>query len=424
MIAVSSSGKSFRALAAYLANGRSGKEQERVAWTASRNLPTEDPELAATFMCATAARSDRVETPVYHVALSFDPNDPVDRAAMERVADRVLDRLGLGEHQAIIVAHRDRAHAHLHLLVNRVHPETGKAWERWKDRPLIQEVLREEERSLGLRQVSGTLALRRGEEVQRSLFEETPRPRPDREPRSISGRGRDGDGLRTSAARSRVADLAQAIQAYEARLELERRRYDAEIGASASRARSADLHAAEALTRAAEASFTQSLRAVYREPLAARKVFEGLVANKGQTEAIRTMREEPERLGQLLTSRRPRVLGLGNGNDDTAARTAARSAARRAGEALEARRAAQAVTPEPTAVRREEQRVTANQRALREQVRRAPRKDALERRISGLLERLLPWELSRLKLLVTAPQLAIAQRVRGATQEVALGRED
>ena len=424
MIAVSSSGKSFRVLAAYLANGRSGEEQERVAWTASRNLATEDPELAATFMRATAARSDRVEKPVYHVALSFDPNDSVDRAAMERVAVRVLDRLGLAEHQALIVAHRDRAHAHLHLLVNRVHPETGKAWERWKDRPLIQEVLREEERTLGLRQVSGTLAPRRAEEVQRSLFEEPPRSGPDREPRSISGRARDADGLRTSVPRSRVADLAQAIQAYEARLELERRRYDAEIAASASRARFADLHAAEALTRAAEASFTQSLRAVYREPLAARQVFEGLVANKGQTEAIRTMREEPERVGQLLTSRRARVLGLGNGRDDTQARMAARFTAMRASEALEARRAWQAVAPEPTAVRREEERATANQRAVQDELRRAPRRDALERRIIGLMERLLPWELSRLKLLVTAPQFALAQRVRGATQEVALGRED
>jgi hypothetical protein len=51
-----------------------------------------DPGLAATFMRATAARSDRVEKPVCHVALSFEPGDPVDRAAMERVADRVLER--------------------------------------------------------------------------------------------------------------------------------------------------------------------------------------------------------------------------------------------------------------------------------------------------------------------------------------------
>ncbi len=62
-------------------------------------------ELAATFMRATAARSDRIEKPVYHVVLSFDPGDAVERATMERVANRMLERLGLTEHQAVIVAH-------------------------------------------------------------------------------------------------------------------------------------------------------------------------------------------------------------------------------------------------------------------------------------------------------------------------------
>ena len=141
-IAVSSSGRTFGAIAKYLALGRSGEEAERVGWSTSRNLPTNDPQLAARFMRATAEQNVRVEKPVYHFAISFDPNDPVDRATLERVADRVLDRLGLGEHEAILVAHRDREHAHVHVLVNRVHPITGKAWDRWQDQPVIQQVLR------------------------------------------------------------------------------------------------------------------------------------------------------------------------------------------------------------------------------------------------------------------------------------------
>jgi hypothetical protein len=157
MIAVSSSGMGFRALASYLVHGRTGLEEGRIAWTSARNLPTADPTIAATLMRATAAQNVRVERPVYHFALAFDPHDPVDRAAMERVADRVLARLGLEGHQALIVAHRDRAHPHLHVLVNRVHPETGKAWDRWQDMPTIQRVLREEERALGVREVPGHL---------------------------------------------------------------------------------------------------------------------------------------------------------------------------------------------------------------------------------------------------------------------------
>ena len=80
MIGVSSSNKSFRVLARYLSEGRTGEEQNRVAWVASRNLPTDDPELAARIMRATAGQNVRVKEPVYHLALSFDPGDAVDRA--------------------------------------------------------------------------------------------------------------------------------------------------------------------------------------------------------------------------------------------------------------------------------------------------------------------------------------------------------
>src|SRR4051812_43994377 len=118
MIGMSSSSRSFHALGTYLVAGRSGAERDRVAWSASRNLPTADPELGAKIMRATAAQNARVDKPVYHLALSFDPRDAVDRAAMERVADRVLTALHLEGHQVIIVAHKDRDHPHMHLLVN------------------------------------------------------------------------------------------------------------------------------------------------------------------------------------------------------------------------------------------------------------------------------------------------------------------
>ena len=165
MIATTSSGRRFAALASYLVRGRSGEETERVAWTVGRNLGLDDPELAAVLMQATADENARVEVPVYHVTINFDPNDPVTPAEMQAVADRVLRDLGLAEHQALMVAHQDHAHAHVHLMVNRVHPETGAAWERWQDRPQIERTLRELERDLGLREVAGRLYQLEGQEA-------------------------------------------------------------------------------------------------------------------------------------------------------------------------------------------------------------------------------------------------------------------
>jgi hypothetical protein len=148
-------GKGFLGLARYLEHGEAGEHRDRVAWVESRNLPTDDPETAARLMAAHARESVRTQRPVYHFVISFDPGDPVDRESMRRVADAVLRRLGLEEHQALIVAHNDTAHPHMHLVVNRVHPKTHVAWENSWDWPKIETELRVQEVELGLRRVPG-----------------------------------------------------------------------------------------------------------------------------------------------------------------------------------------------------------------------------------------------------------------------------
>lgn len=157
MIAKTSSGRRFGPLADYLVHGRSGIETDRVAWTASRNLGADEPEVAAALMQATARQSAMVQVPVYHLTISFDHHDQVSPDQMQAIADKVLQDLGLAEYQTLMVSHRDRAHAHLHVMVNRIHPETGVAWERWQDRPIIERSLREQERAFGLREVPGRL---------------------------------------------------------------------------------------------------------------------------------------------------------------------------------------------------------------------------------------------------------------------------
>ena len=53
---------------------------------------------------------------------------------MNRAAEETLKALGLERHQALIVAHRDKDHPHLHVIANRVNPETGKAAKLGNDR--------------------------------------------------------------------------------------------------------------------------------------------------------------------------------------------------------------------------------------------------------------------------------------------------
>jgi hypothetical protein len=153
---VKKGGKSFKKLVKYLLEGpRDNPQPDRVDWVESRTLPTDDPEAAARIMAANARDSERIQKPVYHFSISFDPGDPVNRAAMRQVADRTIRDLGLEEYQVLIIAHRDRAHPHLHFVVNRVHPHHHRAWSNSWDYARIERSLREQERELGLRVVPG-----------------------------------------------------------------------------------------------------------------------------------------------------------------------------------------------------------------------------------------------------------------------------
>ncbi len=69
---------------------------------------------------------------------------------------------GLQDHQAWIVAHRDTAHPHVHVMVNRVHPDTGKAWSASHDYRRIEHTLRQLEQRWDLVRVPGHHARAKG----------------------------------------------------------------------------------------------------------------------------------------------------------------------------------------------------------------------------------------------------------------------
>jgi len=331
---MSSSARSFGALARYLATGRSGDHPERVAWSTSRNLPTDDPGLAGKIMRATAAQNVRVQQPVYHLALSFDPNDAVDRVTMERVADRVLAALDLQRHQVLIVSHRDREHPHVHLLINRVHPDTGLVWNRWQDRAVVQQVLRDEERALGLRIVPGRLAS--VDPTTSKHVVAATRKTLDAKPEVPAPLGRsnpDASGERIRP--SRVIEVAKHLQSYERVEELSHERYRIEVDATASRTRLAQLeYTAERASRV-HGEFDRALAHVYREPRLARDGFMAAAGQHGIAEATHRMHERPEQFGALIGEKKTRTFGLTPATDDTRARAAAVFASRAGRDAWE-----------------------------------------------------------------------------------------
>ncbi len=119
----------FQALATYFIHGKTRPTHlDRVAWTISQNLGTTDPLLAAAFMASTAERSRRCKHACYHAMIAWHPDERPTPAVMQEIARKTLALAELGDHQALIMGHGDKAHAHLHMMINRVHPATGRAW--------------------------------------------------------------------------------------------------------------------------------------------------------------------------------------------------------------------------------------------------------------------------------------------------------
>ncbi|AHB50243.1 hypothetical protein W911_12065 [Hyphomicrobium nitrativorans NL23] len=134
----------FHALARYLVRGKSGNPHpKRVAWVFTQNLPTDDPELAAKYMEATAQLSARTRKAAYHLMIAWHANERPTPEAMQDVARQTLQLTGLAEHQALVMGHGDKPHPHLHILLNRVHPDTGRAWKTSQDFARLDRIMRE-----------------------------------------------------------------------------------------------------------------------------------------------------------------------------------------------------------------------------------------------------------------------------------------
>ena len=124
----------------YYLHDKEADTSERVAWTHTHNLATNDPEKAFRYMAWTAmsaeqlkaeagvARTGRKATagPVYSFSLAWHPEQRPEQEEMMRGAFDTLEGLGLMDHEAVMVAHRETEHPHVHVICNLVHPETGK----------------------------------------------------------------------------------------------------------------------------------------------------------------------------------------------------------------------------------------------------------------------------------------------------------
>ena len=140
-------GTSFKGAGLYYLHDKREKGEttrltsKRVPWTTTRNLMTENPYSAIKLMSWTAREKDNLKKSagvkltgnkskgdVYAYSLAWHPEETgkYSRQDMLEAVDETLVVLGAKDHQALIVPHQDEPHPHVHVIVNMVHPHTGK----------------------------------------------------------------------------------------------------------------------------------------------------------------------------------------------------------------------------------------------------------------------------------------------------------
>ena len=132
-------GSSFKTGTAYILHDIGGETADRVMWSDAVNVGEQTPDAAWRDMYETWDERTRLkreagvdlrgrdnQKPVLHYTLSWAPGETPTPEHMKEAALSSLIALKLGEHQAVMAAHNDKDHLHVHIMVNTVHPETGR----------------------------------------------------------------------------------------------------------------------------------------------------------------------------------------------------------------------------------------------------------------------------------------------------------
>ena len=111
---------SFEALQKYLTLERQPGTRnfvERGPSVLSNNLLS--LETAATEMRAVASQNRLVTQPLMHFQMAWNPGEKPTQAQWQTSAERAVQALDFKQHQYVIVAHENKSHFHVHVMLNR-----------------------------------------------------------------------------------------------------------------------------------------------------------------------------------------------------------------------------------------------------------------------------------------------------------------
>jgi hypothetical protein len=113
----------------YVREAGSKTGTEKCVHGGSRNFLAKTAKGQTAEMLALASEAVRSKDTINHYVLSWSKGEKPTAEHAEQAVDIFLDGLGLSSHQAIYGLHADTGNWHLHIVINRVNPETEKCVE-------------------------------------------------------------------------------------------------------------------------------------------------------------------------------------------------------------------------------------------------------------------------------------------------------
>lgn len=113
-------------LADYIRAPELTNELEKCAYSNGRGFLTDSHQGQRAEMIALAQEAVRSKDPINHYVLSWREGEQPTPAQVEQAVDMLLEQMNLQGHQVIYGLHADTDNYHLHVAINRVHPDTLK----------------------------------------------------------------------------------------------------------------------------------------------------------------------------------------------------------------------------------------------------------------------------------------------------------
>jgi hypothetical protein len=130
----------YQTAEAYVHQGHSG---EKVAWFRMEHCDSDTPAFLVAEVKATQALNTRSKNDkTYHLVVSFPEGEKPSRDVIRDIEQTLCEGVGLGNHQRLLVVHQDTAHLHLHIAINKVHPESLRCVEPYYDHYQLNDLCR------------------------------------------------------------------------------------------------------------------------------------------------------------------------------------------------------------------------------------------------------------------------------------------